>query len=214
MDSCAVSTLCPDAIASADVWGWQQAGPLHRAERADTARMGAARRAAFAAGRHCARQALGYLGMKDVAVARSEMGLPAWPQNTVGSITHTHGYAAAAVAHADDCRALGIDAETIGRLKPKLWPRVFTEAEQRWLRALDSKHRDMYATVIFSAKEAFYKCQYPITGRFLSFQDAEIELEGATFRVHCSKLENFNLHGRFCVVNRKALTVAYVYPED
>jgi 4'-phosphopantetheinyl transferase EntD len=30
--------------------------------------------------------------------------------------------------------------------------------------------------VIFSAKEAFYKCQYPVTARWLEFEDAHVEL--------------------------------------
>jgi len=33
------------------------------------------------------------------------------------------------------------------------------------------------ASLIFSAKEAFYKCQYPITTEWLEFADIEIEPE-------------------------------------
>ena len=39
--------------------------------------------------------------------------------------------------------------------------------------------------VYFSAKEAFYKCQYPITKQFLDFQDATLTLDWrrGSFRV-------------------------------
>ena len=32
------------------------------------------------------------------------------------------------------------------------------------------------AALIFAAKEAFYKCQYPLTGEALNFHDARVEV--------------------------------------
>jgi 4'-phosphopantetheinyl transferase EntD len=36
--------------------------------------------------------------------------------------------------------------------------------------------------ILFSAKEAVYKCQYPITNKFLGFHAVEIELGDGSFR--------------------------------
>ena len=34
----------------------------------------------------------------------------------------------------------------------------------------------MAATLIFAAKEAFYKCQYPLTAEWLNFNDVTVEV--------------------------------------
>ncbi len=36
--------------------------------------------------------------------------------------------------------------------------------------------------VLFSAKESVYKCQYPITSKFLGFHAVEVELGDESFR--------------------------------
>ncbi len=38
------------------------------------------------------------------------------------------------------------------------------------------------AALIFSAKEAFYKCQYTLTKEFLEFQDVELDLGALNFK--------------------------------
>src|SRR4051812_19673514 len=58
------------------------------------------RRRDFALGRACAHQALAALGFDDGAIAIRQNGAPLWPTGVLGSITHTHGYAAALVGEA------------------------------------------------------------------------------------------------------------------
>ena len=41
---------------------------------------------------------------------------------------------------------------------------------------------DRRATLLFSAKEAFYKCQYPVTGQWLDFQDIAVVFAEDTSR--------------------------------
>ena len=68
---------------------------------------------------------------------------------------------------------MGIDIETIGRVEPKLWPTLFTEREAGYFRSLPpSEWRS--TTLFFSAKESFYKCQYPLTQSWVGFQDVEV----------------------------------------
>ena len=52
----------------------------------------------FTAGRLCAVQAIRGLGGSETEIPVGERGEPIWPKGFVGSITHTQGYAAAAVA--------------------------------------------------------------------------------------------------------------------
>lgn len=62
--------------------------------------------------RDCARACLSELGRDaDVDIPRGHRGLPVLPPGVVGSLTHTDGLAAAAFASAEDCSALGVDAE-------------------------------------------------------------------------------------------------------
>src|SRR5438132_715206 len=69
------------------------------------------RRREFAAGRACARLALGRLGFPEAPLLSGPDRAPVWPEAAVGSITHCPGYCAAAVARRGAVRSLGIDAE-------------------------------------------------------------------------------------------------------
>jgi 4'-phosphopantetheinyl transferase EntD len=129
----------------------------------------------FAAGRVCARRALAELGFGRFALRRGADRYPIWPDGIVGSITHTRGFCGAAVAPYGVLRAVGLDAER-GTVGPELWPQICTAAEIAWLGSLPEPDRAIAAAVIFSAKEAFYKCQYGIGGEWLEFHDIAIEI--------------------------------------
>src|SRR5215469_4986180 len=68
----------------------------------------------FSAGRACAHRALGELGIHEFSLLAGNRREPLWPASITGSITNTHGYAAAVVAHREDARAIGIDCEVVG----------------------------------------------------------------------------------------------------
>jgi 4'-phosphopantetheinyl transferase EntD len=143
----------------------------------------------FAAGRLCARRALAEFGITDFPIRSAEDRQPIWPPAFVGSITHTEGFAAAAVAERGRIRALGLDSEVIGDVNVQIWPSICTPCEIAWLESRPGAERAAAAALIFSAKEAFYKCQYPCVGEALGFHDVWIEAPqwGAAageFRVH------------------------------
>jgi 4'-phosphopantetheinyl transferase EntD len=93
----------------------------------------------------------------------------------IGSITHTAGYCAAAVAHRVGLLAVGLDSETVGDVTRDLWPTICGASEAVWLASLPEARKDAAATLIFSAKEAFYKCQFPLTQEWLDFHDLIVE---------------------------------------
>jgi 4'-phosphopantetheinyl transferase EntD len=145
---------------------------------------GARRRAEFALGRLCAASVLRQLRASDFHVGRGERGMPEWPQGFVGSITHTPGLIAAVAARASECCAVGLDGEAPHSVSEDIWPLVFSPAEVDRLQGLDSPEQQTTAAArMFTAKEAYYKCQFPSTRRRLRFKDVSVTLGAGTFAV-------------------------------
>lgn len=131
------------------------------------------RRLEFEKGRQCAHAALRRLGLPDAPILSGEQREPLWPAGVVGSITHTRGLCLAAVGLRNRYASLGIDVEPDAPLSAPLAARVATAAE---LRALESLPELLAARVVFSAKEAFYKCQFYCSRQFLGFFDVSVTL--------------------------------------
>jgi 4'-phosphopantetheinyl transferase EntD len=134
------------------------------------------RRREFAAGRACARLALGRLGFPEAPLLSGPDRAPVWPEGAVGSITHCPGYCAAAVARRGAVRSLGIDAELNQRLPDGVVELVCTESELAWAAGAPLRGIDREA-LIFSAKESVYKAWQPLTGEWLGYLDAELAIE-------------------------------------
>jgi 4'-phosphopantetheinyl transferase EntD len=145
----------------------------------------------FAAGRVCAHRLLAEFGIVDFPVRVAADRQPLWPDALVGSITHTSGFCAAVVATKESFSAVGIDSEIAGSVKAELWRRICTPSETAWLRSLPEGEQTTAATLIFTAKEAFYKCQYPLVREHLDFHDATVEPAWGTargeFRIHANR---------------------------
>jgi 4'-phosphopantetheinyl transferase EntD len=172
--SCAVRALFPANVAVAETWDPAQPFPLPEAEHAYVAGAHPKRRAEFAAGRHCARAAMAALGLHPQALLRDAKGAPCWPEPVVGSVTHTAGYAAAAVGRHYDYAGVGLDAVCAGDLDAEQWRLVLTARETAWLHAQPASHHATHAAVMVSAKEAFFKCQYAVTSAWLDFKAIEV----------------------------------------
>jgi len=134
------------------------------------------RAAEYAAGRLCARLALAQLGITGFALLAAADRRPVWPAAVVGSITHTRGLCAAVVAPCSAFRGLGVDTEIVGKVHADLWPRICVPAELRWLESLPEHRRVAAAALVFAAKEAFYKCQSPLTAQWLKFADLSVQV--------------------------------------
>ncbi len=141
----------------------------------------------FAAGRACARAALCSLGYAGVALPMNTDRAPLWPAGATGSITHTGAFCAAVVAATRQIRALGLDAEPAQSVKPALWHRICTPQELAMLQAQDEQSARAAATLIFSAKEAFYKCQYSLTRQWLGFADISVTVDADRFIVEATR---------------------------
>jgi len=149
---------------------------LHPDEELFAAEMGPARRREFAAGRDCARRAMRELGLPGGPVLRGARRMPLWPDGVVGSLTHSDGFCAAAVARSSDLAGLGIDAEREAPLSERALARICSPREIDALRALPARSPALWGAIVFSAKESLYKGYFPLTGVFIGFRDAEITL--------------------------------------
>jgi 4'-phosphopantetheinyl transferase EntD len=138
------------------------------------------RLADFAAGRLCARRALRSLGFAEFALRSNADRTPRWPDGVVGSITHTIGFCGAVVDRSENVASLGLDAEIVAGVVPEVWAEVLTDGELLQLAALPAAERERHAALAFSAKEAFYKCQFGLTGTWLDFRDVTIEAQAET----------------------------------
>ncbi|MFK4066906.1 4'-phosphopantetheinyl transferase [Streptomyces sp. NPDC029674] len=153
-------------------------------EAAVVANAVAKRRNEFTTVRHCARTALARIGVPPAPILPGHRGAPGWPDGVVGSMTHCAGYRAAVVARADEVTSLGIDAEPGEPLRdPDVLNLVADETERAALAALGSRHpATPWDRLLFSAKESVYKTWFPLTGRWLGFEEARVELDpGGTF---------------------------------
>ena len=152
----------------------------------------------FRAGRACARHALLRLGGAQSYIGADSMGCPEWPAGVVGSITHTEGWAAAAIGKTAYFRAIGIDAEMVTRMTRDIWGMVFTREELTAISSFYPEIQPTIATILFSAKESFFKAQYPITKRLLEFTGIAITLNESrgTFSVALRNCAQKELLGR------------------
>lgn len=130
------------------------------------------RRNEFITARHLARTALGELGVPPVSILKGEKGEPCWPDGIVGSLTHTTGYRGAVVGRSAAVRSVGIDAEPHDVLPDGVLDAVSLPVERDELATRPSGlHWDR---ILFCAKEATYKAWFPLTRRWLGFEDAHI----------------------------------------
>lgn len=144
------------------------------AEREVIQHASAKRQQEFASGRHCARLALAQLGIHDVPLLPGAQREPLWPEGVVGSIAHCRDLAGAVVAEQAEVTALGLDIETIRPLRFDITRSICTPDEEVWLRQQPSQRHDTLALLMFSLKEAVFKCVYPWQGIRLGFQDCTI----------------------------------------
>jgi 4'-phosphopantetheinyl transferase EntD len=156
---------------------------LRPEEAAHLARAAPRRAGEFAAGRACARAALAQLQIEDFPLQVGPDREPLWPPGVSGSITHTEGYCGVVVAPKRLLLSLGIDAELRGAVRPALWRQICTADEQHWLQSLPELEAREMATLIFSAKEAFFKCQFYPTRQWVNFSDVSVSVETGGFEI-------------------------------
>jgi 4'-phosphopantetheinyl transferase EntD len=195
-----ISTLVP-ASASAEMFSDAPESTMFSTEAAAVAGAVAERRREFGTVRYCARTALRQLGVPPVPILPGADRAPRWPAGVVGSMTHCAGYRAAVVARSHELSGVGVDAEPHAALPSDMLDLVLRDEERARLLTLagaePGRHWDR---IVFCAKEAVYKAWFPLTGRWLDFEDVSItvHLDG-TFEARLLGAGPGDLDGRWKV---------------
>jgi 4'-phosphopantetheinyl transferase EntD len=190
-------------------------------EMSAIARATPARMREFALGRRCAREALALLDGPRVAIPMGRFRDPMWPSGYVGSITHSQGFCAAAVAKSVSATGkvlgIGIDCEQAAPLPEELTGLVCSSEECAWLN--NHRHTGVpWDRLFFCAKESAYKALFPATHRFLEFRDVGIRFdpEHRSFEVSVSDvpaLRPQTVAGRYLIHDDILLTAATWFEE-
>jgi 4'-phosphopantetheinyl transferase EntD len=215
-----LATLLPAGIAVVQAGESVPLDTLLVEERAMVVAATPKRMLEFATGRWCARKALREKGIEGFPVLADANRAPVWPRGIVGSITHTEGFYAAAIGRRDSFAGIGIDAEIDGRVGRELWSDLFTIEEIDGLELLSEPKRASMATVMFSAKESFYKAQYSFTNAWLDFTSAAVSIEGDRWHLQLvnprsafARLQQ-PISGRFAIYDQRVLTAIAIRPSQ
>lgn len=179
----------------------------------------------FRAGRYCALQALRLLAPdRPVAsVPRAPNGAPIWPSGVIGSITHTDDFVSAAVVGVDRARAVGIDAEPVmSEERARRLAVVISWPCERALLCEAGFDRLTALTLVFSSKEAVFKCLHPVVGHVFGYHDVRwigVDAAERTFTVRLARTltreypAGTTLTGRFDLDGRQVHT-GMMIPSD
>ena len=174
------------------------------------------RRTQFRGGRYCAMKAMEALwSCAPQPIGRSASGAPLWPAGLVGSITHTDDFASAAVAHATDAIAVGIDTERIMSetqaqhvSRVVAWPAEVVHARSAGLSRLEA------LTLVFSSKESIFKCLHPLISCYFDFRDVRIvEVDGPhrTFAARLVRTLSDGFTARMTLEGRFEVEVPWIH---
>lgn len=130
------------------------------------------RQAEFLAGRMCAKAILENYGQACHPIGIGSHREPLWPSGLVGSIAHSREYAAALACPGSALLGVGLDIETIVQEQGRhaLVDLVVSADEVAFLRLSDAGlDFDCLLTLVFSAKESFFKAAFPQVRAFFDF---------------------------------------------
>jgi 4'-phosphopantetheinyl transferase EntD len=172
-----ITNLTSDAVLVIDLLDRCQ-DPLMAAEAELANNVTNSRLRELKAGRSTARHALRLLGIEPVPILLTPGGAPAWPREICGSLSHSHRHIAVLLAHSSCYQSVGIDIEDGRSLGVSTSTTVVTARE---LQAIDRAGWKVPGStaegIAFSAKEAVFKCQFPMTlDASLNFLDVRLEL--------------------------------------
>ncbi|MEE2861314.1 MAG: phosphopantetheinyl transferase [Pseudomonadota bacterium] len=166
-----------------------------------------ARRQEFAAGRAVARAAMQDAGLEPAALPAGPDRAPRWPTGVAGSISHAAGVAAGLAGRSAVWAGIGLDIEKAAPLDADLAAiiRASGDCDGSELGA------DLSATLAFSAKEAAFKAQFPLTGLWLDHREVGVTLTPTSFTV---VVRDVPLIGRWMRADGMFLSILLAGPEQ
>jgi 4'-phosphopantetheinyl transferase EntD len=175
-----IEDILPSPVAVVEAFDDEAVITLFPEEEAVIAKAVAKRRREFSTARACARAALAKIGVPAVPILPGPRGAPQWPEGVVGSITHCAGYRACAVAWASEIVTIGLDAEPHDTLPKGVLEAISLPAERERLAELTAVVPGVrWDRLLFCVKESVYKAWFPLTSRWLGFEEACIDFDPA-----------------------------------
>ncbi len=185
----------------------------------------AKRKSEFCAGRMAAISAANELGISLKQIPKGEKGEPLWEEPIVGSITHSHGTAIAAIGLTAKYKSIGIDIEKkIDKSRTATLDKmVLTRKDKEYLKQLPDSKKLTFYQICFTAKEAFYKLIYPLAKEYFDFREAslvEIDFDKGTLviELHSERqgLSNYLRHytGYFQIQDNSCFVLFYLTSSD
>jgi 4'-phosphopantetheinyl transferase EntD len=129
----------------------------------------------FSTGRFCAKNVFAAYGMTNVQLLRNDHREPIWPNGFVGSISHCKDICGAYIAKKTNLKALGFDIENIRPLKQDITDLICTAQEKSLLAKEISLPYHALLILLFSLKEAIFKCVFADQKIRIGFHDCSIE---------------------------------------
>lgn len=161
------------------------------------------RRAEFVTGRVLARQALAVLGIQWASIPVARSGAPVWPAGLVGTITHSVGLRACAVARRGEHAGVGIDVTPARPLPQGVLARVADLSSVPVATGLEALGRcgvESPDSVLFAAAEAVAKARTSAHGGWYGVDGAAVALRpDGTFAVSARRGPTFAGTGRWAV---------------
>lgn len=137
---------------------------------------------------------------------------PMWPRGFTGSITHSPDIAGVVAVRALPGMSIGIDTQAL------LDPAAAAEVASRCVHPAElhacGVSRQVLLTLLFSAREAFFKCVYPLAQYRLDFLDVQvgsIDAEGGRLRVCVSKSPAPGLPVGFALTGSFSVALSHVF---
>jgi 4'-phosphopantetheinyl transferase EntD len=186
-----IGDILPPRVAAVEEFGDVPDVVLFPEEQAAIAKAVDKRRREFTTARACARAALAKLGLPPAPIVPGQRGAPQWPSGVVGSITHCAGYRACAVARDHEVVTIGLDAEPHDKLPAGVLEAVTSQTERARLAALAAARPDVcWDRMLFCVKESVYKAWFPLTRRWLGFEEASVDIDPVTGQFTAELLTN------------------------
>lgn len=135
----------------------------------------------FLLGRMCCAKSIYHLDNSlDQFVGVHSDRSPKWPIGIVGSITHSSNYVEAIACLATSgVLSVGVDYEEVISLEEIIQVEglVLTPNELESFKVIEFElSKEIFLTLLFSAKESIFKCLYPLVNVYFDFLDVEISM--------------------------------------
>ncbi len=170
----ALRSLFPLEVVTCEATPAMWDAPPHPGEQPAIRHAVTSRRREFAAGRACARRAVSRLGFGEAVLPASHDHLPRWPDGILGSIAHCRDRCVVAVARRGAIIGLGLDLERDEPLEGGVVQLVCSPEELAAARVSAGRSA---AVLLFSIKEAVYKCCFPLTRERWDFSDVTVLIQ-------------------------------------